>query len=472
MSAGAGKVTVAYLHPGEVSHSFLQSMMKLWLYEQPSGRIATAIAQECGSARIIEGRNDAVRVFLASESEWLLFIDSDMGFEHRALEQLLAAADPVERPIVGGLAFGQRKGPGLPTHGRYHEAVPTLYAWRDGGFAPMYGYREMFPPDAVVKVDGTGAAFLLIHRSVLERMAEANAGARPREWFDDTNYNGTIVGEDLTFCLRAGTLGFPIYVHTGVKTSHYKSVYYDEATVAHTLTDVPTFVVIPFKDRVDLTSALVTQLRHQGGFDAIFLMDNGSTQSKTANWLASVTEADPRVEVYDCAGLNIHEMWNLGLRQANSRAWRSNVAVLNNDISIGPGFLDGLASTLRRFPFVEVVSPNYDGRDLGADEVVPVSDICAGRYDGTGGLAGFAFMLKGERPYRFPTELQWWYGDTDLLASVHAGGLDAVITGAATCEHVKGGSQTGRWSDPDMQRVLEADRAWFEAKWHIGAEAA
>jgi hypothetical protein len=30
------------------------------------------------------------------------------------------------------------------------------------------------------------------------------------------------VSEDITFCLRAGACGFPVYVHTGIEIGHMK----------------------------------------------------------------------------------------------------------------------------------------------------------------------------------------------------------------------------------------------------------
>ena len=67
------------------------------------------------------------------------------------------------------------------------------------------------------------------------------------------------------------------------------------------------------------------------------------------------------------------------------------------------------------------VSGNYDGRPgVGVQQV---HGICAGRYDGSGGLAGFAFALRAEwlaTGYRFPTEAKWYFGDNDLCASIEA----------------------------------------------------
>ncbi len=104
--------------------------------------------------------------------------------------------------------------------------------------------------------------------------------------------------------------------------------------------------------------------------------------------------------------------------------------------------------------------PNYDGRP--GEGLEPVADICAGRYDGTGGFAGFAFMVRAEVPYRFPAGLRWWYGDNHMLDAIGQGGSFAAICHTATVEHLDGGSQTGgTWVDGPLADEIEADRVWW-----------
>lgn len=453
-----GTVVAAYLHGGHVAHSFHHSCRNLWIWDATHHRrIIGFIGQECGAGRITDGRNDVVRRFLATDAEWLLFIDSDMGFDPDAVDRLVAAADPVDRPVVGGLCFGQRRGAVGPAGSVRLQQFPTIYQWVMGGItgcAPIHDY----PADSLVRCDATGAAFLLIHRSALETLR--GRYDEPRPWFDEMIQAGRVFGEDLTFCWRLRESGVPLHVHTGVRTSHYKHGYLTDET-QQALENIPTFVVIPMKDRLDLTRALVEQLVEQGEATGIFVLDNGSSE-ETKIGLKDLAEL-PGVDVGDAAGLNLHQMWNAGLNEAQRRAWPCNVAILNNDLKIGPRFLSGLAGALRADPLLAVVSPNYDGRaGVGVQQV---TDICAGRYDGTGGLAGFAFMLKIESGYRFPEQLQWWYGDNDMLAHVHYGGSTAGIVLGTTVEHVGGGSQTGDWDA--MRDTLARDREWFEAKWRV-----
>lgn len=455
-----GTYAIAYLHPGDVSTSFFKSCMAVWPYDATHHRRFRGwIEQQCGASRVIDGRNDAVRQFLATDIEWLAFVDSDMGFDPDMFDRLIDAADVDERPVVGALAFANKSGGEGPFNSHRFVQCPTIYRWVDGpdiqaGVAPMYDY----PKDTLVECDATGGACFVVHRRVLEQIA--GDFEFPREWFDDTIYKGQVFSEDITFFLRVKNAGFPVYVHTGVQTSHHKPTYLTEDSVGD-LAAVPTYVVVPFKNRHDLTSRLVHDLQRQGGYRKIVLCDNGSNRT-TKNWLSTL--ADPNVVVLDCDGWNIHQMWNAGIELGAAECRdRFNVAILNNDIEIGDGFLDGLGTALRADPTLAVVGPNYDGR--GGTGIDYVQDICAGRYDGTGGLPGFAFMLRGEARYRFPEQLSWWYGDNDMVATVVSAGARVGIVKDVTVTHVDGGSQTGVWDDPEMKVLLDADREWFEAKW-------
>lgn len=459
-----GSLAVAYLHSGEVAHSFHRSMRGLWHHDATHHRRLIAfIEQECGAGRITEGRNDAVAKFLATDGEWLCFIDSDMGFDPDAVDRLIDAADPAERPIVGALAFGQRKVGLGPSGSTRVQQFPTIFRWVQGphqaGTVPIYDYQ----PDTLVECDATGGAFFIVHRTVLEALTREH-GAGPRPWFDEMVIGRQVFGEDLTFFHRCRELGYPIHVHTGVRTSHRKAVYLTEETQPRQ-DAIPNIVVIPMKDRLDLTMALVDQLAEQGEATAVLIYDNGSseeTRDQLKGWRCPPGLG--QLAVFDATGLNIHQMWNRGLEMAVAGGQPVNVAILNNDIKIGPNFLSGLARALRSDPLAAVASPNYDGRDPGGADLQTVQDICAGRYDGTGGIAGFAFMLKGEGGYRFPPDLSWWYGDNDMMCSAAATGMHGVIALGVTCEHIGGGSQTaGDWSE--HAAVLEADREWFVAKW-------
>lgn len=235
---GRELVTVGYLHPGHLSACFAHSFTDMLFYDNAHdqrivGHPFGQWAVECHAARIHNGRNEiAAGVLDHTEATWLFMVDSDMGFAPDTVDMLIASANENVRPVVGGLAFAQ-KTDGRGEFGAIRfRMCPTLYRMGETddtvGFAPMFDY----PEGRLVEVDATGAACLLIHRSVLVEMREA-VGDR---WFTPITVpkgpgGFTEFSEDMSFCLRVKALGKSVYVDTSVRTTHDKGgVFLDEVT--------------------------------------------------------------------------------------------------------------------------------------------------------------------------------------------------------------------------------------------------
>lgn len=219
-------------------------------------------------------------------------------------------------------------------------------------------------------------------------------------------------------------------------------------------------VVIPVKDELHYTKRVVKQCAADPSVVRTVVIDNGSTDW-TLGWLAN----RPEVDVIEMPGVGIHEMWNRGVDEVIGDV--TSVAILNNDLDLGPGALAECDEVLQKLPRLAAVCPNYDGRTGKPRTVVPTTEICAGRYDGTGGLAGFAMVVAADflAGYRFPEDCRWWYGDNDLVASIAEAGRQCGIVIDATVEHLDGGGRTGNWMSPEMREITSRDREVFLAKW-------
>jgi hypothetical protein len=215
----SGDVIVGWVRPRLVDGDFLDCLLLTLRFDQEvgGGRIG-GFQRVVSSANVSDARNQLVNWFLTSTSaDWLWMVDTDMVWAPEALHRLLAVADPDTAPIVGGLCFGRetRTGTVFPTLFEL-EAVPGSDEWR------FYRYYD-WPEGQLMPVDGTGAAFLLVHRRVFEAVRD-HGYSKVFPWFQETENSGGRVSEDLTFCLRARDRGFPIFVHTGVHIGHIKDV--------------------------------------------------------------------------------------------------------------------------------------------------------------------------------------------------------------------------------------------------------
>lgn len=225
-------VMVGYLHPGHVTHSFLQSYVGLLLYDAGGRQRILShqwgqAALLCGSGGIPDGRNNLAAALLESDVDWLFMVDTDMGFDPDTLERLIEAAHPEYRPIVGGLAFAFKRDGNGPHDTVRFRPQPTLYRSYESdtavGFTAWYDY----PRNELVQVAATGAACVLIHRNALQAVADKYGPV----WFDPIRHpKAGNFSEDLSFCVRANATGQPIHVHTGILTTHDKgNVAYDQA---------------------------------------------------------------------------------------------------------------------------------------------------------------------------------------------------------------------------------------------------
>lgn len=212
-------VAVTYLHRSDVGHNFMESMLEL--RGSDTVTLTERVPILCGAGSLVESRNQSARVFLDSGSEWLLNVDSDMGFAADTVIRLVESADPVERPIMGALCWAQGSVERDGLNGYSFRQRPTIMAMNHEPGGKAFGFVGSFEYDQVIECDATGAACLLVHRTVFEKI-EAEYGP---VWWDRMELNDTIAGEDVSFCLRAKSLGFPTHVNTGVPTNHLKPCY-------------------------------------------------------------------------------------------------------------------------------------------------------------------------------------------------------------------------------------------------------
>jgi hypothetical protein len=157
-------------------------------------------------------------------------VDTDATFAPDTLDRLLQSADPEARPVVGALAFGVRPAKDAKGHDIRNgvgacplELFPTIYVYGEDGVGMVGDY----PRDQMVQCHATGGHCILIHRNVLADPRWHDDG-HPQPWFRMAHRASGEVSEDQFFCMKAGALGFPIFVDTSIKTGHVKTFIADE----------------------------------------------------------------------------------------------------------------------------------------------------------------------------------------------------------------------------------------------------
>lgn len=143
-------------------------------------------------------RTEAVKAFLASDCDALLFVDADIVVTESALEQLLQS----DKDAVTALYF------------KKSTAIREAVAFKvDGGkFAPVD--TEGLTEDPV-KIDACGFGCVLLSRDVVRKVFERTGGA-PFRFLQQPVF----VSEDIYFCNEMMKTGTDLWLMPGARVPH------------------------------------------------------------------------------------------------------------------------------------------------------------------------------------------------------------------------------------------------------------
>ena len=219
---------------------------------------------------------------------------------------------------------------------------PTILDWikHEDGISRFTG-RAHYPVNTLLKCGATGGAMLLIHRSVMERVKEANG----ETWFEPIrDPNGKKMGEDISFFVRTQALEIPLYVHTGIRTTHYKHLWLGEEDFW------TSFIPPPANDEVDV---IVPVLHRPQNIKPLMQSLRASTGLATA-WFVCEHDDDEEIEeVLRWGGVALThpdahtfaEKVNFAYGETRS-PW---LLLVGDDVMFRPGWLDHAQDVARRY---------------------------------------------------------------------------------------------------------------------------
>lgn len=218
---------------------------------------------------------------------------------------------------------------------------------------------------------------------------------------------------------------------------------------------MPIHAAVFFRDKLEMTASLVHQLH---GATMLHLFDNGSEEDITP-----LLQGAPSYTIYRRPGATLTQMWNMAWDAVlDAEAGPADLAILNNDITVSPGFLGELSRALRSDDRWWVVGPDTRPSPAGA----PTGHTQSVQGIGVGGMAGWAFMLRAEarrlglKPV--DEQFEWWYGDNDVIMSVRASGYEVGLVEGVVCAH----QISATWRDhPELHSQTMIDQQRYNAKW-------
>jgi hypothetical protein len=356
-----GDTLVVSLRRNDVTAAFETSMYEMALYDRGEF-IAETLRPRTSMNDLPVARNASMERLIESGYEWLLFVDSDMGFQPTALQTLRQAADPVERPVVGGLCFAQRDMMPDGRNGFRWEPRATIMDWLDQypDKRHRFSFRHFYPVNMLVQCDATGAAFLLIHRSVAMRMLNRFG----KNWFTRSDDPDGLMSEDISFFKRLIDLDGPgrCFIHTGVRVTHQKNIWIGEPDFWERF-DPP-----PAAERVDV---IVPVLHRPQNVSRFMESLTASTGLATAWFVCDPGDDEEIAEVGKCGGRVLEhpgsfaQKVNYAYKITASIPAAPWVFLVGDDVGFRPGWLDHAQFVGKAF-MGDVVGTN----DLGNPRVM------------------------------------------------------------------------------------------------------
>lgn len=249
-------------------------------------------------------------------------------------------------------------------------------------------------------------------------------------------------------------------------------------------------VVVPVHDNLPFTRMCLESVLLADGDTAleVIVVDNASRDG-TAAYLEDLAATDPRVRVIGNAGnTGFAPAVNLGLEAARGDV----LVLLNNDVIVTPGWLEGLRRHLEN-PEVGIVGPiTNQAPDQSRvptsyqtyGEMLELAASCAagGGAEDVEALTMFCVAMRREVWRRLgPLDEQFQVGmfeDDDYCARARAAGLRLRLARDVFVHHFGGASFGDLVPDGRFAEIFDANRGRFEAKWgrqwagHVAADDA
>lgn len=164
-----------------------------------------------GGSLLVADRNRIIQAFWESECDYLLCLDSDLGWDPRAVIKLLKSG----KDFTGGV-YPTRQGRGFTFRPTTDES----------------GKIDMCSTTKLLKMEYIPAGFMLLTRKAIKQMREhfqhlyycPKGSTNPLEagycLFDTEVWQGEFWGEDYVFCRRAREAGLDIWVDPLINFDH------------------------------------------------------------------------------------------------------------------------------------------------------------------------------------------------------------------------------------------------------------
>jgi GT2 family glycosyltransferase len=154
-----------------------------------------------------------------SDSEWLLWVDSDIVLTMPVLKMLWDTADKDKKPVVTGVYFVSSQ-----NEQSLMQPVPAIY--NETGDPYRTQIIHPLPQDKVIPVDIAGFGLMLMHRSIIEPVRKVAGDLSV--FGENQQAADKFISEDVSFCRKLKAAGIQLYANTGATVQHMKTFSFDQ----------------------------------------------------------------------------------------------------------------------------------------------------------------------------------------------------------------------------------------------------
>lgn len=211
-------LSIGWIDNGNTDGKFTEQMLFTTLMAPNHGVKIDQFIRVSGN-QIARQREDLIRIWKNQmPSDWLLWVDSDIGLSMATLKILYDNADKDTVPVLSGLYFISRE-----TEQTLPNPEPCIFYETDD--IRKIGPVEPFPENELIPIDSAGMGLVLMHKSIFAKLDKITDG---EPYFaEHAGYGKDFISEDISFFRKLRKAGIPIHAHTGALAPHYKRMSLD-----------------------------------------------------------------------------------------------------------------------------------------------------------------------------------------------------------------------------------------------------
>ncbi len=211
-------VTIAWCDNGTVDGKFTESLASLILSCTNTDLKISGLIRVQGN-QIARQRQSLLDAWYDElNSDWLLWLDSDIVITQEIWKLLHNTADKKTHPIVSGIYFISKG-----DHGSLPIPMPAIF---DNVDKFNIKHHHPLPENKVLKIDISGMGLVIMHKSVVTKLRK-KFGIDNSFFAENNQTKEKFIGEDVSFFRNCKNANIPLYAHTGAIAKHMKTTAWD-----------------------------------------------------------------------------------------------------------------------------------------------------------------------------------------------------------------------------------------------------